>query len=93
MDDKDGVLLVILGMSAAFDTLNHPILLNRLEDSMGVKGAALRWLQSYLTDRHQGVHINDAVSEKVKVRTEVPQGSVPMPLLFLVYLLPLRKLI
>ncbi len=63
--DKDGVLLVMLDLSAAFDTLDHAILLNRLEDSVGVTGAALRWLESYLTDRHQSVHIKDTDSEKV----------------------------
>ncbi len=57
---------------------------------MGVKGAVLRWLESYLTDRHQSVYINDAISEKANVRTGVPQGSAVGHLLFLVYMLPLR---
>ncbi len=69
LHDKDGVLLVMLDLNTAFDALDHAILLNRLEDSVGVKGAAIRWPESYFTDRHQSIHINDAMSEKVKVRT------------------------
>ncbi len=93
LDDKGSVLLVMLDLSAAFDTLYDAIQLHRLENSVSVKGAAIRWLESYLTGRHQGVHIND--TEKFKVRSEVSQGSVrePLLLLFLVCMLPLRHLI
>ena len=93
MDDGDGVLLVMLDLSAAFDTLDHGILLNRLEHTVGLKGSALSWMRSYLSNRHQQVHIDNAVSQKVQLSTGVPQGSVLGPLLFLLYILPLKSII
>ena len=93
LDEGDGVLLVMLDLSAAFDTLDHEILLRRLETCIGLKGAALDWMRSYLTGRHQRVHIRESSSEKMKLTTGVPQGSVLGPLLFLIYILPLKDLI
>ncbi len=55
-------LLVILDLSAAFDTIDHNILLNRLENYIGIRGSALPWFKSYLSDRHQFVAVNEEVS-------------------------------
>ena len=89
LDGGDGVLLVLLDLSAAFDTIYHTILLDRLEHCCGITGVALQWMRSYLSDRTQSVLIGDARSDIEDLNIGVPQGSVLGPLLFLVYLLPL----
>ena len=57
LDRRFGVILVLLDMSAAFDTVNHEILLNRLEHRYGMAGSVLAWMRSYLTDRSQCVYL------------------------------------
>ncbi len=52
-------LLLLLDLSAAFDTIDHHMLLNRLENSVGISGSALAWFKSYLSDRHQFVAVNE----------------------------------
>ncbi len=78
-------LLVLLDLSAAFDTIDHNILLNRLENSVGISGSALAWFKLYLSDRHQFVAVNEEVSYRSQVQYGVPQGSVLGPLLFTCY--------
>jgi hypothetical protein len=56
-DSGRGVILILLDMSAAFDTISHDILLSPLEHRLGVKGIALSWFRSYLTNRTQTVTI------------------------------------
>ncbi len=86
-------LLVLLDLSAAFDTIDHNILLNRLENFVGISGSALAWFKSYLSDRHQFVAVNEEVSYRSQVQYGVPQGSVLGPLLFTLYMLPLGNII
>jgi hypothetical protein len=86
------VLMVMLDLSAAFDTIDHNILLHRLED-VGIGGRALTWFQDYLKERTQKVKINDACSQSCDLSVGVPQGSVLGPLLFLCYILPLQRII
>jgi len=93
IDQGDGILLVLLDLSAAFDTIDHRILLDRLQHHVGITGVALDWVQSYLTDRRQAVHIGSSISCQVPLSIGVPQGSVLGPLLFLIYILPLGKII
>ncbi len=82
-------LLVLLDLSAAFDTIDHNILLNRLENFVGIIGSSLAWLKLYLSDRPQFVAVNEEVSYRSQVRFGVPPGSVLGPLLFMLYMLPL----
>ncbi|XP_076844395.1 uncharacterized protein LOC143489331 [Brachyhypopomus gauderio] len=86
-------LLVLLDLSAAFDTIDHRILLERLERWVGVSGTALSWFHSYLTNCYQFVELNNIPSKRTKVKYEVPQGSILGPLLFTLYMLPLGTVI
>ena len=93
VDNGCVVVLVLLDLTAAFDTIDHGILLSRLRHIFGVTGAALDWLRSYLADRKQLVRIDSDNSSPTSVPFGVPQGSVLGPLLFTAYITPLGDLI
>ena len=73
-----------LDLRKAFDTLDHQILLNKLE-SYGIRGNCNRWFQTYLFERTQRVLVNGQFSDWKKITCGVPQGSILGPLLFLIY--------
>ena len=93
LNSDDVALMVLLDLSAAFDTIDHELLLERLMHDVGVKDCALAWLEPYLSDRSQRVHVTGTTSAPTDLSIGVPQGSVLGPLLFLVYILPLGKII
>ena len=70
IDNKNISILVLLDLSAAFDTIDHEVLLSRLEKRYGIKGTTLKWFRSYLTDRSQSVIIDDEVSEPKQLRVQ-----------------------
>jgi len=76
---------VFVDFQKAFDTVNHQILLRKL-DHYGIRGLANDWFKSYLTKRRQCVSINGITSESTYTKHGVPQGSVLGPLLFLIYI-------
>ena len=85
--------LTLLDLSAAFDTVDHAILTDRLQSCFGLGGKALSLLKSYLVGRTQSVQIGDKMSNPVLLLTGVPQGSILGPLLFSLYLAPLESLL
>jgi hypothetical protein len=91
MDKGEVALLVLLDLSAAFDTIDHKILLNRLKNMYGIEGEALKWFESYLHQRTQSVLVNDKESDCKELKYGVPQGSKLGPVLFNAYIAPLSK--
>ena len=81
---------LFLDYSKAFDTVSHPLLLNKLKD-VGLSSATCSWFKSYLTNRNQKVLANDKLSQLKCVRYGVPQGSILGPILFTLYINDLPK--
>ena len=87
------MLLVLLDLSAAFETVDHNVLMNVLEKRVGVTGLALKWFASYLSDRSQFVSIDGVYFKETNIKCGVPQGSVLGPVLFTTYMLPLGDIL
>ena len=85
VDKKFGVVVLMVDLSAAFDTVDHSLLLNILEFKFHITGLALSWLRSFLTGRFQRVKIDGFLSNALLVSYGVPQGSILGPLLFNLY--------
>ena len=92
LDEGRVVLLVMLDLTAAFDTIDHATLIHRLR-TMGVSGPPLDWFQSYMSNRHSRVNIDDTFSAAVSLDCGLAQGSVMGPLSFTIYTLPLGMII
>ena len=90
---KQCVLLVLLDLSAAFDTIDHSVLLQRLQNMFGVDGDALQWFRAYFNSRSQAVTISEQSSAAVPLTTGVPQGSVAGPALFPRYTQPIGDIV
>ena len=85
LENSNFACSIFLDFAKAFDTVNHGILLKKLHH-YGIRGKALEWLESYLTNRKQCVQVGNCRSAFENIKHGVPQGSVLGPLLFLVYI-------
>ena len=85
LSNKEHVIAIFMDLSKAFDTIDHNILLYKLE-KYGIRGIVLSWFKSYLSNRQQFVSINDSNSSYLNIKCGVPQGSILGPLLFLIYI-------
>ena len=93
LSQKKACMLVLLDLSSAFDTVNHDKLLETMELEFGLKGVALQWLQSYLSNRYQTISIASHSSDAEPMLSGVPQGSVLGPVLFTAYTASLARLL
>ena len=85
--DKQCVTLVTaIDLSAVFNTVNHNLLLKILNQTYSIKGTALRWFDSYLSDRSVCVQINNSVSQELDLPFSMLQGSCAGPILFNIYI-------
>uniref|UniRef100_A0A8C6U6R4 Reverse transcriptase domain-containing protein n=1 Tax=Neogobius melanostomus TaxID=47308 RepID=A0A8C6U6R4_9GOBI len=92
-DSGKRTVLILLDLTSAFDTVDHQVLLRRLRDEIGLSGSVLQWFSSYLSGRSFSVSANQIGSESADLLCGVPQGSVLGPVLFLLYMIPLGKII
>ena len=93
MDKQRVTLLILLDLSAAFDTVNHQVLLKRLESSFGIPGSALNWFKSYLDGRSQQICVEGCCSRKFDLPYGFPQGSCLSPPLFTIYVSKLFEIV
>ena len=91
-DRSKSTLLVALDLGAAFDLVDHKLLISWLKTSFGIDGLVLKWILSYLTDRSQFVSMGNSTSP-TSCGIGVPQGSVLGPLFFALYISPLAKIL
>ena len=93
MDNNEVTLLVLLDLSAAYDSIEHSILLNILQQDFGVDGSALNWFDSFLSGRKQRILVGDKTSDYFNLNCGVPQGSCMGPILFTLYVSRLFSII
>ena len=84
MNENQSTLAVYIDLRKAFDTVNHIILIKKIE-KLGLSASTVKWLTSYFTNRKKCTVANGTTSEKAVITCGVPQGSILGPLLFLIY--------
>ncbi len=90
---RKGVFLALLDLSAAFDTVNHNILLSRLANDFGIQGNVLQWISSYLSGRTTSVCVDGVFSQRLELKYGLPQGSIVGPQQFTIYTTPIGHIL
>ena len=90
-DKKSATVLIMLDLSAAFDTVDHDLLLRILKHEIGLRGKVLQWFTSFLKGRTQRIRIDGTTSDECLIKFGVPQGSVLGPVLFNIYIRSIYK--
>ena len=85
--------MIMLDLSAAFDTIDHEFLLSRLRDMYGIQDQTLAWIRTYLYDRLQKVTIKGTLSDIQELSFDVPHGSVLWPIMYCLYTKPVSAII
>ena len=93
LDNNHAVFLVMLDLSAAFDTIDHDILFHRFDNDFGIKGTALNWFKSYMSNRSFTVSVGGHMSNVYNLDYGVPQGSIIGPKAFTMYSQPVAAII
>ena len=85
MDRQEITFLILIDLSAAFDTINHSLMIDILENDFGIAGVVKKWFESYLVSRQQRIMVKQHLSDYFQLESGLPQGSCLGPLLFLTY--------
>ncbi|XP_072041350.1 uncharacterized protein [Amphiura filiformis] len=91
--NQQGVFLVLLDLSSAFDTVEHSVLVRRMANEIGLSGTALTWYKSYFAERSSKVCINGTFSDSQDMNYGLPQGSIVGPGSFKIYTIPIGRII
>ena len=92
IDDKNCVVAEFLDLKRAFETVDHKILLNKLE-KYGIRNTERKWFKNFIYDRTQKTSVNNNISDSATVATGVPQGTILGVLLFLLYINDMEKVV